>query len=597
MAKRSVIPLLIICAFLLIACQTSITSPQPVGYASPDALAKSLATVDPSDHLHLFEYDTQQPLDIQEERRWQENGVTWIDFSYASPKGGRVPSRIVVPSGRGPFPAIILQHGGLGTYEDMDELALDFARLGALVLATTAPYSRPGVWQPTQYMGYTWPFFTEEDLEIKIQMIIDLRRGIDLLIVRPDVDPERMAYLGNSFGGAMGGLLSGVDHRLAAYVLHVGDGGLVEHTSDPDENGLPVHFSEKWAQMMWPTESLHYIGLSAPAAILFQNGIHDPYTLPHDALRYQAAASQPKTVMWYDSGHGLPRAAFSDAMRWLQPYLGEDLTWFTPNYWSSALILDRVFTAWLAIAGLTLVYFLVSSVRMSWPPKNDTLVNSLLILLLGPLGLYFIWRLLQRNAADKLTTQLTTFHRYVLGASLYTCTAGMAGFYLGNIITDRIPGLDFRLNLLLHYVFGLLICGMILLVSRHRYRVTVFAGMLTWNVYWCFMTLVNTLIKTCFSFTWVPGFTILWLYSIVTLLATLLAYPFHSWLLRRGLIRWRFSPDDQWSQGESRFPHWALRSALLLFSFLLIPASFVLIVKVYTQFLLQKVVSLFLGQY
>ena len=42
----------------------------------------------------------------------------------------------------------------------------------------------------------------------------------------------------------MGGLLAGVEDRLVAYVLAAGDGGLVEHTADPGQNGLNIHFSE-----------------------------------------------------------------------------------------------------------------------------------------------------------------------------------------------------------------------------------------------------------------------------------------------------------------------------------------------------------------
>jgi hypothetical protein len=46
-------------------------------------------------------------------------------------------------------------------------------------------------------------------VKMEVQLIIDLRRAIDLLGGRPDVDPQRIAYLGVSYGGAMGGLLAG----------------------------------------------------------------------------------------------------------------------------------------------------------------------------------------------------------------------------------------------------------------------------------------------------------------------------------------------------------------------------------------------------
>jgi cephalosporin-C deacetylase-like acetyl esterase len=46
---------------------------------------------------------------------------------------------------------------------------------------------------------------------------IDLRRAVDLLIARPDVDQRRLAYVGINYGAAMGGLLAGVEDRIKAY--------------------------------------------------------------------------------------------------------------------------------------------------------------------------------------------------------------------------------------------------------------------------------------------------------------------------------------------------------------------------------------------
>ena len=57
----------------------------------------------------------------------------------------------------------------------------------------------------------------------------DLRRGVDLLLSRPDVAKDRLGYAGGSYGGAQGGLLSGVETRIKAYVLVVGDGRAVRH--------------------------------------------------------------------------------------------------------------------------------------------------------------------------------------------------------------------------------------------------------------------------------------------------------------------------------------------------------------------------------
>lgn len=56
------------------------------------------------------------------------------------------------------------------------------------------PYTRPGGWQPTEFMGGTWPYYTNQDLDYKIHYISDLRRAIDILAARPDVNQDRLAY-------------------------------------------------------------------------------------------------------------------------------------------------------------------------------------------------------------------------------------------------------------------------------------------------------------------------------------------------------------------------------------------------------------------
>jgi hypothetical protein len=75
---------------------------------------------------------------------------------------------------------------------------------------------------------------------------------------------------------------------------------------------------------MWPIEPIHYVGCASPAALLFQNGTLDIYALPADALRYQEAGSQPKTVHWYRVGHNLvwDGAAYRDQAEWLSDKIG-----------------------------------------------------------------------------------------------------------------------------------------------------------------------------------------------------------------------------------------------------------------------------------
>jgi dienelactone hydrolase len=277
------------------------------------------------DSLALFDYDAHVPLDIQDEVSTFRNGVTWTDFTYASPKGGRVPATLLVPDGPGPFAGIVLMHGMPSRRQDVVNTGERFARAGAVVIAIDAPHARPEHLQRAD----SAIVFTERDREEQIQLIVDLRRAVDLLLARPDVDPQRLAYVGFSYGGAMGGLLAGVEDRLQAYVLVVGDGGLVTHSTGLDDmdGGLYALAQDKreaWWGAMWPIEPIHFVGHAAPAALLFQSGRQDRLVPLPDAVRYQLAGSEPKDVMWYDAGHSLGTEAWRDQAYWLEQHISID---------------------------------------------------------------------------------------------------------------------------------------------------------------------------------------------------------------------------------------------------------------------------------
>ena len=75
---------------------------------------------------------------------------------------------------------------------------------------------------------------------------------------------------------------------------------------------------------MEPIEPIRFVGRAAPAPLLFQNGFRDEFVSVHDAEKYQNAGSEPKTIRWYDSGHGLPPEAFEFQAEWLEKWIGID---------------------------------------------------------------------------------------------------------------------------------------------------------------------------------------------------------------------------------------------------------------------------------
>jgi len=341
----------------------------------------------------LFEYDRDASLDIQEVSRQIENGLSVIEITYASPKGGRVPARLIVPQGTGPFAGIVMQ------YSMELEFGMRYAEYGAVVIYVDPPSFRP---QDTGPRGILT--FTEQDREEQIQLIIDLRRAIDLLMARPDVDPERIAYLGVSYGGAMGGLLASVEHRPQAYVLIVGDGGFVTHQTNPENLTMSLdEFSKEykaWIDAMWPIEPIHYVNHASPTPLLFQNAVRDQYVNVEDAIRYQDVASEPKHVIWYDSDHWpLPDEVVMDNARWLQQFIGTGTLYLvpSPNYRPSAVMIDRLLIAWLSLTVASLAFLIWNLRHQDEKFRWENVKWFILVALMGVIGLA-VYIVSQRSA-------------------------------------------------------------------------------------------------------------------------------------------------------------------------------------------------------
>jgi uncharacterized protein len=268
-----------------------------------------------------FDYDDRAPLDVRtgdEIRALTSADVRVTSITYRSPKGGRVPALLFIPARGGPHAGLVVQHGMPGDKDDFALDAIDLARLGAVVIVIDAPFARREG-EPVA--------FTRRDRAEQVQLIIDLRRAVDLLRSRRDVDPYRIGYIGISYGGSMGGLLAGVEHRIAGFVLMVGDGGLVEHLYSPFNRGLLASLEprrrEEWLDTMKPIEPLTWIK-RASAPLLFLSARHDQLVARRDAVRYQRAAPEPKRIQWYDSDHFLLPRAWCDAARFLGTHIGID---------------------------------------------------------------------------------------------------------------------------------------------------------------------------------------------------------------------------------------------------------------------------------
>src|SRR5712691_7131755 len=164
-----------------------------------------------------FDYDQKAPLGLKQIAVTHRAGATIYDLTYASPKGGVVPAYLVVPKGKGPFAAVIWGHwywdnSSMRNRKQFLDEAIVLAQAGVVSLLTDGPIARPGHVQNNE------PLNEQETVEL-VQQVVDMRRGVDLLLARRDVDPKRVAYVGHSYNAVVGAILSGVDKRFKALVL------------------------------------------------------------------------------------------------------------------------------------------------------------------------------------------------------------------------------------------------------------------------------------------------------------------------------------------------------------------------------------------
>jgi len=100
-----------------------------------------------------------------------------------------------LPSGKPPFPAVVLGHGsGRMTRDQLRWLSSGFVRLGFAVLR----FDKRGVGESTG----TYVFVgTNDSPEVFPQLASDIAAGVRFLRTRPEIDPRRIGLAGNSQAG------------------------------------------------------------------------------------------------------------------------------------------------------------------------------------------------------------------------------------------------------------------------------------------------------------------------------------------------------------------------------------------------------------
>ncbi len=139
-----------------------------------------------------------------------------------------------------------------------------------------------------------------------IEWYQDLGRSIDYLETRPDIDHGRLAYMGVSWGAALGAVFPAVEDRFKAVVLD--SPGFFPAPCVPQVD--QINFAPR-----------------VKAPILMLNGRFDYYFPPPTSqepmFRLLGTPKEHKRRVVYDTGHDTPRTAVvKETLDWLDKYLG-----------------------------------------------------------------------------------------------------------------------------------------------------------------------------------------------------------------------------------------------------------------------------------
>jgi dienelactone hydrolase len=255
-------------------------------------------------YRRFFDYD---PIDLgskvesvdDRSEHWRLEKV-----SFAAAYGGeRIPARLFLPkNAKPPFQAVVYFPPGSANFLPSIERvgSRDFGYLVRSGRAVLFP-----VYQQTyerRQAGRSGPNYARE---VVTQRVLDVRRAIDFLESRPDIDRGRIAFYGLSMGAEEGTIVGAVEQRLRTLVL-VAAG--LDDGRPPEVDG--VNFASR-----------------VRVPVLMVNGRFD-FSAPFETnqvplFRLLGSPAKDKKHVVFDSGHVPPwPGVVRETLDWLDRYLG-----------------------------------------------------------------------------------------------------------------------------------------------------------------------------------------------------------------------------------------------------------------------------------
>ena len=213
--------------------------------------------------------------------------------------GGSVPSILLLPDIAKPLPAVLLLHGYSSSKEKLSStMGHSLGARGIASLAIDLPLH-----------GSRDDAIFDEARSNPLGLVQhwntalgEAKAALTWLSEKPEIDSRQLGIAGYSLGSYIGLQTAASDQRVRFVIVAAGGDlpptrwtGMVRMITDPVKSAKSLN----------------------GRPLLMLHGRADRTITPEQAQRLHDAASDPKELRWYDSGHVLPPQAADDASVWL----------------------------------------------------------------------------------------------------------------------------------------------------------------------------------------------------------------------------------------------------------------------------------------
>jgi dienelactone hydrolase len=225
----------------------------------------------------------------------------------AVPENNTVHAEYYLPTGKGPFPGVIVLDITAGNQSLSRHLSIFLAQKKIAALFVQMAYYGPRR-PPGSKLRLLMPNIDHSMSAIR-QTVLDLRVSAAWLEARPEIDGKRLGIMGTSLGSFMAALTAEMEPRLERVAVLLGGGGVLDAYYDHPK-AAPYRrvyealggTKEKLVQLIAPADPLTCAANLKQHKLLILAGKRDDIVPPKMAEALWKASGQQK-IVWYDCSH------------------------------------------------------------------------------------------------------------------------------------------------------------------------------------------------------------------------------------------------------------------------------------------------------